>query len=423
MLAVLFITLFVCLFLSVPIFASMLLAALLPIKMGYGMQMQNMMTQSLITSVNNYALMAIPFFMLLGSIMEKAGIAQGLIDLAERLVGKKVGGMGTAAIIACMFFAAISGSGPACVAAIGCIMIPAMTKHHYDNDYAGALMASGSTIGPVIPPSIPMIVYGATMGVSVTGLFTAGIIPGILMGVVLIMWNVHVAKRRGYIFEGELERKSLKNAIWAVIMPVIVLGGIYGGVFTPTESAVVGVVYAIFVGVFVYKRLTFKKFLEALLESAVLSATVMVVMGGASTFSKILTLEKVPVILTSFLNGISSNPLVIMLLINVILLIAGMFIDTTSNIILFAPLLCPIVADLGYDMIYFGVVMIVNLCIGMLTPPLGCNLFVAQAITGGSLEGIIKQVLPMITALILVLVLITVFPGIITVLPRLLGQM
>lgn len=323
-----------------------------------------------------------------------------------------------------MFFAAISGSGPACVAAIGTIMIPAMKQQGYDSAYCGALLASGSTIGPVIPPSIPMIVYGATVGVSVTGLFASGVIPGLLMGGVLIWYNKRVSKKRGYKGSdtANVDKKAvLKESIWAILMPVIVLGGIYAGVFTPTEAAVVGVVYALFVGKFVYRQLTLQKFLDGLLEAGVLSASVMIVMGGASTFGRILTLEKVPTLLANTLLGISDSPVIIMLMINVLLLIDGMFIDTTSSIILFAPLLCPIATQLGYDLTYFGLVMCVNLCIGFLTPPLGVNLFVAQKVSGSKLESVIKEVWPMIIILTLLLVVIIAFPQLSLFLPKLLG--
>ncbi|MCI8909057.1 MAG: TRAP transporter large permease [Oscillibacter sp.] len=424
MVAVLFGSLAVCLVLTVPIAISLAISTLCVIIAGYPSTMLNMLAQAMVTSIDNYALMAIPFFMLLGIIMEKTGIAQGLIELAEVLVGNKPGGLGTAAIVACMFFAAISGSGPACVAAIGTIMIPAMRQQKYDPEYCGALLASGSTIGPVIPPSIPMIVYGATVGVSVTGLFASGVIPGLLMGLVLIFWNKYISRKRGYVgqpIEGINKLAVLKKSIWAILMPVIVLGGIYAGIFTPTEAAVVGVVYALVVGKFVYRQLTMKKFLDGLLEAAVLSASVMVVMGGASTFGRILTLEKVPTLLTNMLLGISESPIVVMLMMNFILLIAGMFIDTTSNIILFAPLLSPIASAMGYDLTYFGLVMCVNLCIGFLTPPLGVNLFVAQKVSGAKLESVIKEVWPMIGLLAALLVLIIAIPQLSLFLPKLLG--
>lgn len=424
MVGLLFGSLAVCLVLTVPIAISLAISTLCVIMAGYPAAMLNMLAQAMVTSIDNYSLMAIPFFMLLGSVMEKTGIAQGLIKLAESLVGDKPGGLGTAAIVACCFFAAICGSGPACVAAIGSIMVPAMKSQGYDAAYSGALLAAGSTIGPVIPPSIPMIVYGATVGVSVTGLFASGVIPGILMGGVLVVYNKRVSKKRNYRGKqaAKADKKAIfKEAIWAIVMPIIVLGGIYAGIFTPTEAAVVGVVYALFVGKFVYRQLSLQKFLDGLLESAVLSASVMIVMGGASTFGRILTLEKVPTLLADTMLGISDSPVIIMLMMNFLLLIAGMFIDTTSNIILFAPLLCPIATALGYDLTYFGLVMCVNLCIGFLTPPLGVNLFIGQKVSGATLEGVIKEVWPMIIVLTLLLVVIIAVPELSLFLPRLLG--
>jgi len=383
MVGLLFGTLAICLILSVPIGTSLAVATIAVITVGYSPEMLNMLAQATITSIDSYTLMAIPFFMLLGNIMEKTGIAKGLIEFAESLAGRKAGSLGTAAIVACAFFAAISGSGPACVAAIGSIMIPMMIDEGYSKEYSGALLAAGSTIGPVIPPSIPMILYGATIGVSVSGLFAAGVIPGLMMAGVLIMWNKKVSKKRGYGAGGEdlvavNKWQAFKKAIWSLLMPIIVLGGIYGGIFTPTEASVVGVVYALVVGKFVYHKLSLKMFLKALSETAVTSSAVLLIMGGANTFGRIITLEKVPQMLADFMLGISNSPIVVMLMMNVLLLISGMFIDTISNIVLFAPLLCPIASSLGYDLTYFGLIMCINLCIGFLTPPLGVNQFMAN---------------------------------------------
>ena len=428
MIGLLFGTLAICLILTVPIGMALALASIAVIVKGYPADMLNMLAQSTVTALDNFTLMAIPFFMLLGIIMEKTGIAKDLVGFAQALVGRKAGALGNACIVACAFFAAISGSGPACVAAIGGVMVPIMIEQGYPKGYSGAVAAAGSTIGPVIPPSIPMIVYGATIGVSVTGLFAAGVIPGIMMAAVLIIWNTYVSRKKGYgaLAEGEtLEKVSVmaafKKAFWSLLMPIIVLGGIYGGIFTPTEASVVGVVYALFVGKFIYKRLTLDGFLSALTETAVTAAAVLIIMGSATTFGGIITLLKVPSLLANWMLSISDSPFVIMLLINVMLLIAGCFIDTTSNIILFAPLLCPIASRLGYDLIYFGIVMCINLCIGFLTPPLGVNLFVAQRISGAKLEAIIKEVWPMIIILVLLIIVIIAFPAISLFLPKLLG--
>jgi C4-dicarboxylate transporter DctM subunit len=305
-------------------------------------------------------------------------------------------------------------------------MIPAMRQRGYDADYAGALVAASSTIGPVIPPSIPMIIYGATVGVSVTKLFVAGVIPGILMGVGLMIVNYFIAQKRGY---RGLERsgnllwilKKCKESALALLMPIIVLGGIYGGIFTPTESAVVGIFYALIVGIFFYRQLTLKKFAEAVIEATFLSSSVMVVLGGATTFGRVLSLERIPDLLAKTMLSVTQKPILIMLMINVVLLIAGMFIDTISNIILFAPLFVPLITTAGYNTTFFGLIMCVNLCIGFLTPPLGVNLFVAQTVAQVSLEAIIHEVLPFLIVLIAVLAILIAFPSVVMFLPNLLG--
>ncbi len=428
MIGVMFGTLFALLFATVPIFASLSLCTIAVFGIFYaGTPMDTMLAQSIVTSIDSFSLMAIPFFMLVGSLMERTGIAGKLVDVAKALTGDKPGGLGVAAVIASMFFAAISGSGPATTAAIGGIMIPAMVNQGYSKEYCGALVASGGTIGPVIPPSIPMIMYGVTIGVSVTEMFTAGFLPGVLMGIALIAYNKIVSKRRGYrgeTFTAEKGEKArvLKSAIPALLMPVIVLGGIYAGFFTPTESAVIGVVYSLAVGGFVYKTLNWKMFREALVDAAITSATVMILFGGANTFGRLLTIGKIPEAITSFMTGLTESPILIMLMINLVLLVAGMFLDTISSIILLAPLFTPLVIAKGYDPVFFGVIMVVNLCIGMLTPPMGGNLFVAQRVSQSGFEDILKETMPMIGVLCAVLVIMIVFPQIILFLPRLLGM-
>lgn len=427
MLLALFGTLAVTLILTVPIGLCLGIASLATIVVVYpGTNMVDMLAQNMVTAMDSYALMAIPFFMLAGILMEKTGIADKLIDVAEALVGPVHGGLGMAAVLAAMFFAAISGSGPAVVAALGSIMIPTMKERGYAPEYSGALIAASSTIGPVIPPSIPMIIYGATVGVSVTKLFAAGLIPGILMGVSLMIYNYIVSKKRGYVGKergggGKWVLGVLKEGIWALLMPLIILGGIYAGLFTPTEAAVVGCLYGAIVGVVVYRQLTFKTFGEALIEAAIMSATVMIVMGGATTFGRILTMERVPEMIASGMLGLSNNKYVVMLLINLVLLVAGMFLDTISAVILLSPIFLPIILDLGFDPVHFGIIMTVNLCIGMLTPPLGVNVFVAQTISKVSFEDIVKNVLPMIAILIIALTLIVLIPQLTLFIPNLIG--
>ena len=426
MLGTLMLVLFLCLFATVPIALSLGISTLGVFATQFpSMPMANNLTQAMITSADSFPLMAIPFFMLVGTLMEKTGIARRLVDIASILTGDTPGGLGMAAIVASMFFAAISGSGPATAAAIGGIMLPAMIEQRYSRSYSVGIVSGASIIGPIIPPSIPMIMYGVTVGVSVTKMFTAGFIPGFMLGGGLCLYNYFVSKKRGYrgntvTMTHKEKIDTFKGAIPAILMPVIVLGGIYGGIFTPTECSVVGVVYTLLVGKFVYHELTLKKLKESLVEAAITSATIMIIFGPATTFGRLLTIGKIPTMVTDAMLSFSTNKYVIMLIINVLLLIIGMFIDTNSSIVLFAPLFVPILTSLGYDIYYVGVIMVVNLCIGMLTPPLGANLFVAMRIGNISLEEALKEAMPVIGVEILILAVMILCPWLITFLPNLL---
>ena len=426
MLGTLMLVLFLCLFATVPIALSLGISTLGVFATQFpSMPMANNLAQAMITSADSFPLMAIPFFMLVGTLMEKTGIARRLVDIASILTGDMPGGLGMAAIVASMFFAAISGSGPATAAAIGGIMLPAMIEQRYSRSYSVGIVSGASIIGPIIPPSIPMIMYGVTVGVSVTKMFTAGFIPGFMLGGGLCLYNYFVSKKRGYrgntvTMTRKEKINTFKGAIPAILMPVIVLGGIYGGIFTPTECSVVGVVYTLLVGKFVYHELTLKKLKESLVEAAITSATIMIIFGPATTFGRLLTIGKIPTMVTDAMLSFSTNKYVIMLIINVLLLIIGMFIDTNSSIVLFAPLFVPILTSLGYDIYYVGVIMVVNLCIGMLTPPLGANLFVAMRIGNISLEEALKEAMPVIGVEILILAVMILCPWLITFLPNLL---
>lgn len=426
MLGTLMLVLFLCLFATVPIALSLGISTLGVFATQFpSMPMANNLAQAMITSADSFPLMAIPFFMLVGTLMEKTGIARRLVDIASILTGDTPGGLGMAAIVASMFFAAISGSGPATAAAIGGIMLPAMIEQRYSRSYSVGIVSGASIIGPIIPPSIPMIMYGVTVGVSVTKMFTAGFIPGFMLGGGLCLYNYFVSKKRGYrgntvTMTRKEKINTFKGAIPAILMPVIVLGGIYGGIFTPTECSVVGVVYTLLVGKFVYHELTLKKLKESLVEAAITSATIMIIFGPATTFGRLLTIGKIPTMVTDAMLSFSTNKYVIMLIINVLLLIIGMFIDTNSSIMLFAPLFVPILTSLGYDIYYVGVIMVVNLCIGMLTPPLGANLFVAMRIGNISLEEALKEAMPVIGVEILILAVMILCPWLITFLPNLL---
>ncbi|WP_294193899.1 TRAP transporter large permease [uncultured Cloacibacillus sp.] len=426
----LFASLAICLALTIPIAISLGISTVMAgfVASGMlGMQMLNMLAQTTITGSDSTSLLAMPFFMLVGTLMDQSGIAKKLINVAEAIVGEVSGGLATATIVAAMLFAAISGSGPAVVSALGGILIPAMVHRGYSNEYAAATVASAATIGPVIPPSIPMIVYAVVAGSSVTALFLGGVVPGIIMGLSLISVNYYISKKRGYhgVPRGGgffWILKKIKEGILAIIMPVIVLGSIYAGIATPTESAVMGVMYTLVIGCFVFRSLDLKKIRIALVDAAMLSAPVMFLLGGASVFGRLLTLEHIPQMLAQLMLGMSDNRYLILVLIMLFLLVTGCFIDTTSNIVLFAPLFCPIITQLGYSLVYFGVLMTINLCIGFLTPPLGMNLFVAKNISGAPLGGIVKENMAYLIVLIVVLFICVICPPIITWLPSVVGN-
>lgn len=425
MTGILFLVLFLCLFLTIPIAVSLAIASLTVFSIvSPNAPMVNNLAQAMLTSADSFPLMAIPFFMMVGSLMEETGVAKQLVKVADMLAGDRPGGLGLAAVIASCFFAAISGSGPATAAAIGGLLIPAMHRENYDDAYSAALIGAGSTIGPVIPPSIPMIMYGVTVGVSITEMFLAGFVPGLLMGVALIAYNFFVSKKRGY--RGEANTANTKEklisvikALPALLMPVIVLGGIYGGQFTPTESAVVGVVYTLVVGIVFYKELTWKKFCKALVSAGVTSATIMILFGPATTFGRILTLQHVAENLTTFMQSLTNNGLVMILLVQIVFLLAGMFLDTISSVVLLSPLFAPLLMAYGFDPVYIGVIFVVNLCIGMITPPMGPNLYIAMRIANSPLESALKEALPMMLVLFGVLVILILFPPLVTFLPSL----
>ena len=428
MTAGLLIALFVLMFLRVPIgFALAGSCAFVFAFLHSNPLMFNYLGQAMVTTADSFPLMAIPFFMLVGSLMSRSGQAAEIINVAEAMTGTMAGGLGAAGIVACTIFAAISGSGPAVVAALGGFLIPAMTARGYAPAYGGALMAAGATIGPVIPPSIPMIVYGVSAGTSVVAMFIGGIIPGLLMAGALIAANWIISRRRGYKGVRDENAPSLwrvtYEAKWSLLLPVIILGGIYSGMFTPTEAAVVGSVYALFVGAVIYRRLTIKLIKEAMVEAGLMSSVVMFIMGGATTFGRLLTIERVPTMVAEVLLAVTSSPVLIMLIILGLLLIGGMFLDTISNIVLFTPLFLPIVKQLGYDPVFFGILMTINLCIGFITPPVGVNLFVAQSVCKASFSSLMREAMPFIAVLLLVMIIVLIFPDIVLFLPKFLGAM
>jgi C4-dicarboxylate transporter, DctM subunit len=410
---VLFGSLALLLLLSVPIGISIGLSTLLTILYSGSMPL-DYLAQGLITSVDSFPLLAVPFFILAGEIMGKGGLSDRLFNVANAIVGNKTGGFAIAAVITCMFFAAISGSGPATVAAVGGIMIPAMVSQGYEKKFATAVVCAAGSIGVIIPPSIPMVMYGVVGGQSIGKLFISGIIPGILVGFALMIWAYIYSRKKGYKgAEKSTFSKFLKSswdAKWALLVPIIILGGIYGGVFTPTEAAGVAVVYGFFAGVFLYKELKLKDLPMIFVETGITTASIMLIVGTATAFGRILTVEQIPSRITDGLLGISSNPIIILLLINFLLLIVGCFMDTVAAIIILTPLLLPVAMNIGVDPIHFGLIMVVNLAIGFITPPLGVNLFVGSGISGISIGALAKSVMPFFIAMIISLIMITFIP-------------
>ncbi|MCI7137103.1 MAG: TRAP transporter large permease subunit [Candidatus Limivicinus sp.] len=361
-------------------------------------------------------LLAIPFFILGGNIMEKSGISGKLISLAEACVGHLKGGVAMVCVIVACFFAAISGSGPATVAALGLILIPAMVKVGYDAPFAAALMATAGAIGVIIPPSITFVVYGSISDTSIGSLFISGVIPGLLMGAALIIITLWLGRK------SELKRLpkatgrqrwiAFKDAFWGLLMPVIILGGIYGGIFTPTEAAAVSAVYGLVIGIFIYKTLKIKQLKKILIDTASTTATVMFITAAATLFAYVLTRARIDVAISSMLTDIAGgNQIIFLLIVNVVLLIAGCFLDSTSALYIFTPLFVPVAQALGMNLIHFGTIMIVNLAIGLVTPPVGVNLYVACGIADTSLKKISVSVIPLLVAALIVLLLVTYVPS------------
>lgn len=408
--------------LGVPIAVVLGLASVIALAVGTDIPLV-VVAQRMFTAVSSFPLMAIPFFMIAGALMEGGGISRRLINLANKMVGSITGGLAMVAILTSMFFAAISGSGPATVAAIGGIMIPAMVRAGYDKGFSAAVMAAAGSIGVIIPPSIPMVTYGVVGGVSIGSLFLGGFGAGALVGLSLMIPTYFISKKRGYKGEGRFNIKDVmiatKEAVWAILMPVIILGGIYGGIFTPTEAAAVAVVYGLIVGVFVYKELRIKDLGKLLATSAVSTSVVMLIIAAASVFGWIMTSERIPDAVAQAFINFSDNKIIILLLINLLLLIVGTFMETNASIIILAPIFIPLVVKMGVDPIHFGLIMVVNTAIGMVTPPLGVNLFVACGQTNLSIERISKAAIPYIIAMIVAVLLITYIPAISMYLPNL----
>ncbi|MDD2851327.1 MAG: TRAP transporter large permease subunit [Desulfuromonadaceae bacterium] len=384
--------------------------------------------QQMFSSADSFTLMAIPFFVLSGNIMTAGGISQRLIRVATALFGGMSGGLAIAATTACAFFAAISGSSPATVAAIGAIMIPALQRAKYDDTYSVGVITSAGSLGIMIPPSIPMVVYALATGEPIGKLFMAGVVPGLMTAAVFAIMCYLAAKRGGFgQTDGETKADfkelvaALKEGFWGLMMPLIVLGGIYSGVFTPTEAAAVAVVYSAIVGSFIYKDIKLKDYVGILTSSASVSAMIMFIIISASAFSWYLTSQGIPQEVAEWIISVAPQPWMFLVAVNVLLLIVGCFMEPNSAILVLAPLFYPIVMKMNINPIHFGIVMIYNLELGLLTPPLGLNLFVASGMTKYPLSRVVKAVIPFIIAMFIMLLVYTYIPVISTWLPDLLS--
>ena len=419
--AILFISLAVLLILNVPIAIALGLSTTAALVQS-GIPLQ-LIVQKMVGSNDSFPLMAIPFFMLAGSIMTFGGVSRRLVAFADSLVGWMTGGLGIVSNVSGMFFAAISGSSAATTAAVGSVMFPEMEKRGYERSFSAAVIAAAGETGIIIPPSVPMVVYGVVAGVSIGDMFLGGFGPGILMGTSMCLLVYLVSRKRGYkgaAFGGFRKvGKTFLDAIWGILMPVIILGGIYGGIFTPTEAAAVASLYGLLIGLFVYKDLKIAHFPKIIQSTIVSTAVVMLIMNAAGLFGWLIAREQIPNNFANFFIGISENPTVFLMLVNVLLLVAGCFLNASAAITILAPILVPVAITLGIDPVFFGVMMVCNLAIGCITPPVGVDLFVASTISGVSMSKLSRSIVPFILVLIVDLIVITYVPGITMWLPNL----
>lgn len=418
---------FLLLFLNVPIsFAIGLSTFLYMISAMDFLPAATTVAQRMTNGVNSFALMAIPFFILSGQIMAQGGIAKRLINCAMALLGSLPGGLALVNVLSCTFFGAISGSAVAATSAIGSFMVPQMKKAGYSPEFSAAVTASASTTGLLIPPSNILIIYAiASGGVSISALFLAGYIPGLLVALALMIFCVIYAKRKGFKASERLPLGVVFQQVWQAIPSLalifIVMGGIISGIFTPTEAGAIAVIYALILAAGVYKEVDLAKFSQILTKTVETTAIVLFLIATSSALSWMLSYENIPQELTDTLLTISENPLMILLIINLILLLVGAFMDMTPAVLIFTPIFLPIAVSLGIDPLQFGIMMILNLCIGLCTPPVGAILFVSCAVSKTKIEKMVKPMLPLYVGMIVVLVMVTMFPSISTFLPSLLA--
>lgn len=422
---VLFITFCGLMVFSVPIAVSQGLASLLVIQQFDPITFESFV-KSITVGFDSFPLVAIPLFTFAGDIMGQGGISTRLLNCAKIFLGRLTGGLGIVAVVACMIFAAISGTGSATVAAIGMVMLPQMVKVGYDRTYSAALIATAGTIGVIIPPSIPMVLYCVAANVSITSLFTAGIPVGIVVGSALCLYTYFTSQKSGYA--GENKHYTFKEAVKIFVdaipslpVPIVVLGGIYGGIFTPTEAGAIGCFMGIIISVFVYKEVKFKDIFYIGYRAVVICAPVMFLIGVSFGFGRILAITKAPQLIAESILAMTDNGIVLIVLINILLLAVGTFMDCAPAIIILVPILLPIVTAIGINPVHFGIIMVLNLAIGFITPPFGANLFMACEISNTKFEVLAKSIIPWIIVMVCVLLLLIFIPKISLFLPKLMG--
>ena len=421
--AVFLVSLFGLLALGVPIFMSIGASGVALFFAGTGEFAPNIMIQRMYSGLNSFTLMAIPLFMLAGEIMNRGALSKKMVRFANCILGWVPGGLGFTTIIACMFIAAILGSASAAAAMIGAIMIPEMIARGYDEEFTCALTASAGSIGPIIPPSIPMIVYGVIANVSVVKLFVAGYVPGVLMGLLFMIYTYFYARKRKYPAEKKPTGKELltafKEAFLTLLLPILIMGSILAGVCTATEAAVIAVVYALILSIFVYHTLPLKELPMVLTNGAKSAAMVLIVVAAANMLSWAVTMMNIPTMVSELVYSITTSPVVFLTIVNIVLIVAGMFLDACSAIMILTPVLLPIALELNVDPLVFGIIMTVNLSIGVLTPPVGLNLYVVSSLSKVDILRVSKAAIPFIILIFLILLAASAWPQLITFLPTL----
>lgn len=423
---------------AIAAFIALVISLILNVPVGFGIGLSSIVAvltdgrlsatyigEQIIAGTDSFPLMAIPLFILSGELMGAGGVSKRLLNVCNVFLGRFTGGLATVTVVLCMFFAAVSGSGPATVAAIGTMVVPAMLEKGYDRKFSLALVACAGSIGVIIPPSIPMVIYGVSTQTSISSLFMAGFLPGVMIGVSLIIMCYVICRKNGW--RGEERRYSAKekweavwDAKWALINPIIILGGIYAGIFTPTEAAAIASVYAFLCGTFIYKELNWKQLFDTIASACLTTGTILTIVGCATAFAKILTIERIPNMLTEMILGITDSKVLVMIFIIVLLLIVGCFMDTTPAMMILAPILLPVAQSFGVDPIHFGMIMVVTLAVGFITPPLGVNLFVAARVGNTTLEEVCSGIIKFVIIMVVDVLIITFVPQISMLLPHIL---